>query len=225
VVSASRAAPDAPFRIGGGGVGFPKYFAPAPFKPRWRVELLYSETVSFTAGASGVYGAEKIFRLNSPYDPDYSGVGVYATNFPQLANIYNNYRVYGVNVDLMWTDPSADGLNVAACIEPSGGAFTLAGQSITLADRQNICDTRALNNTGMQTVRMQRKFRINEIDGILPAEFMGNPGYTAAVTTNPSLTPYMRLAIACYTTATPTASCTVRLTFDVEFYNRAVLTA
>jgi len=141
-----------------------------------------------------------------------------------MATLYNMYRVYGVGIKLKWTDPSADGLAVAAMLQPSNTGFTLAGQSIQEVDKQPTADVRRLNNTGSQTQTVQRHLSIAELEGLRVPEWTSNPNYQATVSANPALAPYLRLAIACFTTATPTCSVMVELSFDVEFFNRVVQT-
>jgi hypothetical protein len=189
------------------------------------VRLPYSATVALTAGAAGVFGSEHIFRLNSAYDPDYSGAGQYPVGFSIYNQVYNNYRVHSVELDLLWTDPSADGLVCAAMAQPSGGSYTLAGVTPQTVDKMTCADVRALNNTGMQSVRVQRTFKIEDLDGVYHNEWLGSQSYQSAVGTNPALTPFLRIAIACLTTATPTATCQVRLLYHVEFFNRVMLVA
>lgn len=189
------------------------------------MKLPYATQMAFTAGAAGVFGTEHLFRLASGYDPDYSGAGNYPYGFSAMAALYGQYRVHGVLIDLLWTDPSADGVSVGALVQPSNATFTMPGFAPYVVDRQPGGDVRELNNTGMQTVRVTRRFTIAELEGLTKQQWEANPNYTAAVGSNPSLTPWLRVAVACLTTATPTATCVIRLEYDIEFFNRLVLTA
>jgi hypothetical protein len=190
-----------------------------------KATLPYAATVALTAGAAGFFGTEHIFRLNSAYDPDFSGVGNYPVGFSILNQVYNNYRVHAVDIDILWSDPSADGIIAGCMIQPSSGSFSLSTSTPQIVDKMTASDCRALNNTGMQTVRVQRRFNVWDLEGFPRDEWVANPNFASAVGTNPSATPYLRVAVACLTSATPTATAQVRLTLHVEFYNRVMLVA
>jgi hypothetical protein len=216
---------DGSFAAQGSGTGFSKFNGASPFPSRWRVKLPYATQIAFTAGAAGLVGTEHIFRLNSAYDPDYSGAGNYPYGFAALAAIYGSYRVHAVLIDIVWTDPSADGCLANNMVQPSGATFTLAGVGSYVVDRQPGSDVRVLNNTGTQAVRITKRFTIAELEGLTKHQWEANPNYSATTSTNPSLFPLLRVGLACATTATPTATAQIRLEFDVEFFNRTVLTA
>lgn len=62
------------------------------------VKLPYSDTAYTTA--TGTFGALQKFRLNSIYDPDYSGSGHQPMGYDQWTAIYERYTVIGAKVEL-----------------------------------------------------------------------------------------------------------------------------
>ena len=67
----------------------PRYFD--PFPPMQRAILRYVDDVNLNAGQAGV--AHKLFRANSIFDPDATGVGHQPYGHDQYQGIYNHYRV------------------------------------------------------------------------------------------------------------------------------------
>jgi hypothetical protein len=193
--------------------------------PRKMVVMPYSYNSTFTAGSSNVFGTESIFRLNSIYDPLYSGAGTYPNGYTAWSGFYADYRVHAVEIDLTFTDPSADGMIVGALVQYSNDTFSLGGNSIATADALQRSDVRPLNNTGDQTVRITKRFNIWDLDGNTKLQWLANPGYQAVFGSNPTLNPYLRIAVASLPSATPTCSCLVRLTFFVELFDRVNLTS
>jgi len=61
--------------------------------PRCRVRLTYQTTN--VLGNGTVTGDSNIYRLNSPFDPDYTGTGSSAIGFATFANLYDRYYVHG----------------------------------------------------------------------------------------------------------------------------------
>jgi hypothetical protein len=192
--------------------------------PRKMVVLPYSYNSTLTAGSASVFGTEAIFRMNSIYDPLYSGTGVSPNGYSAWSAFYADYRVHAVEIDLTFTDPSADGMAVGALVEYSNDSFGLGGNSIQTADALQRSDVRPLNNTGDQTVRITKRFNIWDADGNTKLQWLANPGYQAVFGQNPTLCPLMRIAAACFTSATPTVSCLVRLTYFAELFDRINLT-
>lgn len=62
-----------------------------PFPPMQRAVLRYVEDISFNAGQATV--DHSLFRANSIFDPDASGIGHQPYGHDQYSNIYNHYRV------------------------------------------------------------------------------------------------------------------------------------
>jgi hypothetical protein len=212
----------APF--GQSSLGFPKFFRGGAVPPRKMVVLPYSSSQTLTAGGSSLFGTELIYRLNSIYDPLYSGAGDYPNGYSAWSNFYADYRVHRVGIDLTFTDPSADGMAVGALVQYSNATSGIAASTIQTADSQQKADIRPLNNTGSQTVRISRTFNIWDLDGNTRLQWLANPGYQAVFGQNPTLCPYIRIAAACFTSATPTVSVLVRLTYYVELFDRIDLT-
>lgn len=213
-----------PYRTSG-GLGFSKFFATGPVPPRMMVALPYSLEAVLTAGGSSVFGTEEIFRLNSIYDPLYSGTGIYPNGYTAWSGFYADYRVHAVEIDILFHDPSAAGVIAGALIEYSNDSFGLGGNSIQTADSIQRADVRPVPVTGEQQVRIQRRFNIWDADGNTRLQWLANPGYQAVFGQNPTLCPLMRVAVACASSATPTCAVLTRLVFHVELFDRINLTS
>lgn len=81
-----------PRRFGGMGQG-------APLASEMPATLIYSDHYTLNPGA-GTYTGQ-IHRLNSLFDPDYTGVGHQPRGFDQLALLYSRYRVNAVKVEVV----------------------------------------------------------------------------------------------------------------------------
>lgn len=83
------------------------------FPDKLRTRLRYCDTFSVNASTSAY-----VFRLNSLYDPDLSGVGHQPTYFDQLcgaagSGIYGKYRVLGSKITVTYTSRSPPALAVS----------------------------------------------------------------------------------------------------------------
>lgn len=66
--------------------------------PRVRLKMGYAAT--FVLGDLTVSQALNIFRLNSVWDPDYTGTGVTVTGYSTFANLFTRYFVHGSTAEV-----------------------------------------------------------------------------------------------------------------------------
>jgi hypothetical protein len=189
-----------------------------------RTKLRYGDAFTLTCGASGLYGTEQVYRMNSLYDPDLTSTGHQPYGFDTLATIYTNYKVHGFRAKLVFTDPSADGIYCAAQFQPQIGTTVTGYTTDVIAERPGTW-VGYLNNTGSQRVILDQYFPIWQLMGLTPSQFENQLAeYAAGVTANPTVTPYLRFAIAAADfSSTPTCRVQVILEFDCEFYQRKSL--
>jgi len=195
-----------------------------PLPPTFPCRFRYQETKKFTC-ALAAFGTENVWRLNSLYDPDFSGAGVYPYAFTQFQALYKNYRVLAVDIEVEFIDPSVDGMIGGVMVAATGNTTTLATQTIDWAATRPMIAVASVNNTGSQRALVKQRFTIAQVDGVPAAQVQADPNYAALVTGNPTNTPWLRVAVACEDTGNSTATlyAHVRITFQCVLYDRIVL--
>ncbi len=187
--------------------------------------MRYGTAFTLTAGAVGVYGTEQVFRLNSIYDPDLTSTGHQPYGHDTMATLYNRYRVNRVRICLKISDPSADGVNFCAWVQDATNAYAVTGNTPdTMIEKPGVM-FRDINNTGAQVVNYQQEFAIPHIMGITRQQFEADTlNYSAATGANPTLTPYIRMAICALDgSSTPTVRVQACLMYYVSFWERVTL--
>lgn len=204
---------------------FKNYVSNDPFPPRRNYKLTFSQTYLFPVGAGGVFGQENIYRLNSLFDPDETGVGHQPYGFDQVATLYKRYKVNGCLVEVTWNDPNQDGIAVGMMMTPPSSVTTLAGLGFDAANEKPFTTTRSINNSGSQKIYMKTYIPISKACGITKAQFSNDlDSYTALVGTNPALSPRIRLA--CCSPAAGVGGnvqAQIKMTFYCSFWDRIVL--
>jgi hypothetical protein len=193
-----------------------------PFPVRMNRTLRYSQLVTLTAGASGLFGTEQIFRLSSLFDPDLTGTGHQPYGFDTLAAIYYRYKVNAVRVCIRFSDPSADGVICAGQFQAPSVTQTVTGADVqTVMERSGVW-TKNLNNTGEQVAVLDQYFPMHLLCGVTPMQFTANlEDYQALCTTNPARGPFLRLAVAALDgSSTPTVRCECTFMFYTSFFER-----
>jgi len=167
-----------------------------PFSAHYTCKVKYVHTSLLSVGTSGIFGTEQVFRLNSIYDPDFTGSGHQYYGRDQLALIYNNYNVYKIHVRLEISDPSEDGLVVGMLLQPSNGTYTVTSKTVDELRESSNSYTVNMNNSGAQTACIDQMVPIYKVEGVAKTRITHDDVYSSAMTTNPALSPYLRVAVA-----------------------------
>ncbi len=204
---------------------FHAYVVGDPFKPFMMTKLHYSETFTFTTGTSGVYGVEQIMRLNSLFDPNFTGIGHQPYGTDQLALLYRRYKIHAVQLTLIWTDPTNDGTVVAAQLQPPFGTFTLAGKAIDVVKEQPMSVTRIINNTGSQTRIIKQYIPLHTVAGLSSLQYKADmTDFSAPFSASPAQVPLLRFSAASARGLTgATILCRCEMIFFTQVYDRIVL--
>lgn len=204
---------------------FKAYVSNDPFPPRKACKLTIMEKVTLTAGTAGIFGTEFVMRLNSLYDPNFTEAGHQPYGFDSMAALYRKYIVNAVKIEILFTDPSQDGMVGGAFIQPSGGSATLTAETWESATEKPMMVTRVINNTGSQKAMVKQFFKMNTIEGLSKVQYNASlSNYSALVTANPTSTPYLRIAAANVQDATSGYMyASVKITYYCQFWERETL--
>lgn len=172
----------------------------------------------------GTFGNEYVWRLNSIWQPLFTGGVTTAKRvlgYSALSAEYNTYKVYGCQISLEFTDPNQDGLFVGACIEPSASGQSIANNTIEDTDAREGFWTSGLNNTGAQKKYFKQYVPIHKIQGTTKTALqVDEASYAATMGSNPAETPYLRVAAAALAGTTGSLYVVVRLKYYTYLYNK-----
>lgn len=197
-----------------------------PFPTRKIVQMVYGSNFSLTTGSVDLFGAERSFRLNSIYDPDFTTTGHQPYGHDTYATMYARYLVKRCRVQATIFDPSADGI-VTGVLFRNGdnGTNILQGNSINAIMEQPAAIVRHVMASGSQARQLDVDVPIHLALGLTQQEYTGNWVQTGAIFgANPNVNAYFTIAAADSDAATAkTIKVSLRLTFDVELHARLSL--
>jgi len=189
----------------------------AVFPDRLRVHLIYSDQIQVRNNVGVKYVSWR-YR-SSAYDPDPAlGTGA-IPGFDDFSNFYGNYRVHRMKLD--WDVVNAETFAVAVKVVPTP---TDPG-----ANTANISDFADANPRGYSKLlagsSAQNRARMNspwyeviKIEGSIGAQF--DPNFSAAVNSNPANVMYIGLTTAAVAVHAGGITTTVKVHYDLEFFNR-----
>jgi hypothetical protein len=182
-------------------IGFKSSMAPDEVS----LKFIYSDYRVITAA---VNQADYIYRANSVFDPDVTGVGGQPDGFDQWKALYGIYRVVAckVEVQAMGNGANTNGLCVVA-FSDSSGSFSSAEEVAGL--RHSVAAT--YSQTTAAKVSILR--HISSLQGCSDESILANPEQAALVTANPNSAQYVHVALETGNSATVPTMIWTKLTY------------
>jgi len=194
-----------------------------------RTKLRYCDTYVLSGGV-GVIG-NQVMSLNSPYDPDVSGLGHQPMWFDQLCGAvgtspYGRYRVTGSTINVtfsMISQPSTSTTSVAPALVgvlTSRSSALLASNTSGLMETSN-CQWKIVGDkdSGNSTIVIKNKFNPKKDLGIDPADEALSASYNAS----PFLGWFAHL-FKVDDTGASSVRAYVEIVYDVVFFSRNEVT-
>lgn len=211
-------------------VSFPKLSRlPDPFPPRMKRYLTYCTLITLTSATTlSQLGTENVYRLGSLFDPDLTGGTHQPYGFDQMATLYSKYLVRAVSIELSVQNLSNSAMNGCVGVSVQNSSNTLSLTGLALSDcyeksTNSIIFSPAIGATAFWKSRVTNHFLEGQKPSVYEADLSD---YSAAITGNPTLTGFLRIALA-NNTDTTARTCTVivRLVYEAEFFDRILLAA
>lgn len=188
------------------------------------VDLVYGDQKGLTAAnATGAYGSEHLFRLNSLFDPDQTNIGHQPIGYDQITPIYGSYKVYAVSGTIEFRDPQTTTMYYGIAIQSHNDTFSFPGNTMTRTmEIPGIQAGWLQSSTGGAVTRATFQIKLWELEGLTFLQYDGEENFGAAVGSNPSLVAALRIAVG--DAAAPATGLsvyyTIKLVFHCKFFGR-----
>ncbi len=194
----------------------PLYFSPGLTAVR---KILTYETVFGLTEASAGAGAFTSFRLNSIYDPDYTGVGISALGYSTYALLYSRYRVIRCRIFLRAVASTgvAGGAQTVGFIPTANSTFTsnpLNWAAQPLAKSKVLM---ALNAGSRVMTTMDYQIPLHRVAGVTRQQYLIDQDYGATFGANPVSNLFLHVFLHGKLSSTAEVGrFELRLVYDVE---------
>ncbi len=187
------------------------------FPDRYACKLKYTSTDTLSGTGSTT---QKVFRLNSLFDPDLSGTGAQPLNYDQLTAVYNKYLVVAADYEVSFTNLNSTAVNVVAVASDQ----TLSGSTFDSLSENKRAKIKSLsiNSGGRSTAIIRGHVSMSDLHG--QPNIDSDPDQYSIVSANPQDVAYLTLEAADFTTATTISVGTrTKITYHCIFkeYNTA----
>lgn len=151
--------------------------------PHMYVTLKYSQNITLTNLTT--VASNQVFRLNSIFDPDFTGGGHQPYGFDQLAALYNRYRVLKTHWKVQWGGANN---TIPVLVTPTNGALPVAittGATFEAASEVPFASVRMLSSGG-PTIICSGTMPLNVLGGVSVREFVADDRFEATTSANPA---------------------------------------
>lgn len=143
-----------------------------------------SDQKQFITGVAGV--PVEVFRLNSLFDPEFTGVGHQPLNWDQITPFYQFYRVNGVKVIIRFFGSPNDGMRVGYKARNSTDSYNTALRTCSqIRETQNTRIKIVNSDSPARDGVVSHYFPLSRLQGISRLKFNIDDTYTATTVTNP----------------------------------------
>lgn len=170
---------------------------------------------------SGVYNADKQFRLNSLYDPEYTDTGSQPRYFDQLTTLYNKYRVNMASMLLNVTNGGTTPTLVCMAGVNSTSVFDIAtAEELPYRSRVLVLG----GNSAISTGKLFKRFSPRLISGANKARYKADDVYSSQFDTNPGEVILLNVVLeACDHSTVITVFVDFQMTFSATFFDRKLV--
>ena len=175
-----------------------KMYTMGAFPQQLFAKHIYSDSVLLALNVGGSCSGPHVFRLNSLFDPDFTGTGHQPQGYDNMALQYNRYIVYGVSIKIEFPIndlASASGMSGLYYINSGNDGYSLASKRVSDVIENNMGGA-AILNTGYRSTVFDLGYRtIGAIQGQSNEEIMSGANFASVPGANPATVPTLQVGI------------------------------
>lgn len=183
-----------------------------------RTKLKYSTDYTWAT----TLAFDQQYRLNSLFDPDFTGVGTQPTGFDQLSALYEKYRVWSCRYTIKFLERNTTGSKIVIVPSNSSSSFS-SSQNAAMAlpwAQFGLC------NTYSNQLKFTQKVDLALLNGRTHQQYIDDDTTGAAINTNPSEVLNLHVILNSIDGGSNSNGCLlIVLEYDVEFYDPIMLSA
>jgi len=195
--------------------GPPRQQANVGFPERVTARLTYSGFGRVNPGV--VTSADQIWRLNSPFDPDFTGAGHQPRGWDTLAGLYDKYRVKKCRAIVHVRQRAAHG--VQAVLVPTNQSVSLDAAAFPAEIQRSTASI--ITGSSQPEAMLDITYQCHDVLGQSVAQYNASEDTSALTTTNPTEGVFLHTVFVQVDGVTALdIEYAVQLFYDVEFFDR-----
>jgi len=178
--------------------------------------LAYSSTIPLTEAGASV-GAQYYWRLNSIYDPDYTGTGNVASGYGEMGFIWGRYRVLSCRVVLNISN-TVGGNQLVGMSAGLNSTMTSTVRTWPVQPNTWCKLTRGTTGGPYGVAHFDKTFKLHEIAGITKKQYLIEDDYAGIFGSNPAINIFLATWLIGESGNTESSLIDIRLFYKVQFF-------
>lgn len=164
-----------------------RFVARNPFPPGEYVTMKYAEPFTMSTG-NNAFGSNQVLRLNSIYDPNFTGGGHSAYAYAEMSARYGKYRVDAVTWRITLTTPgSTHDQFIAATVAPNtSGAISGSVLYNPIEDPSSTWGRMSSSGERCAVIQSKGIISLNTICGVSRNKYEADDTYSSLMGSSPS---------------------------------------
>jgi hypothetical protein len=189
------------------GVTNTKLIVPSMF----RGKMAYDTVVALSPAAGAA--SANVFRWNSVYDPDYTGVGASAVAYGQLSALYNRYRVLGAKMTVTFVNTSTT--TPLTCFIVLNPVNTVGTNIAQILAQRHVWSRSLTTANGQGTITHTVSSPVHLVYGVPRRQVRDEDDYAGIVGSNPNNAVYAHVGAYANGSSAGAYNIHVRIEYDV----------
>lgn len=181
------------------------------FPDRAIIQLDYKDVITLSTSTPGIAN-NYVFRINSLFDPDYTGTGVQCMGYDQWSMLYEKYHVSGLAYDFNCYTANTVPSNL--CVYPTDNS-TLVSTSVQDISMQPGASKIVSITPDNSQCRLKGYCTPNSVLGLTKSQYKDSVNYSATTGTNPSGVAFLHL---CMQPMDETSSTSITVNVSLRYY-------
>jgi len=195
-----------------------------PFPAHVTRDLTYAELFQFTTGTAGIYGTQQSMRMNSIFDPNYTGTGHQPYGRDTMNTLYSRYRVDRCSFELWFTTPGAGNDILCTCSVAAGTSASLTGLAPDRPLEWPFAQFGQLSSSGSRLCVLRGTFNLEDVLGVSQAKYRSEENYCALMSADPAQDILLTFSVASFSASGGEATSVMcRLVYHTTLYERLTL--
>lgn len=194
--------------------------ARSPWPLQMKVTMGYADFHTLSTGV-GVYGSHIQYRMNSVYDPYYTGAGHVVEEYSRLAALYNRYRVDKCHFSFTFTTPGDTRDLVCSVSVASNSSAGMTGATNYVPSEMANVKTGLLSPSGSRQCVLSDTIDLATLNGVPKFKYQADDIYGAVIGNNPTPLNLLSAAVLCAdSTSGVSCVCIVNIVYEVTWFDR-----
>lgn len=181
------------------------------------IKLRYRDNYTLTTAGPGAF-VQRAWRLNSIYDPDFTGTGHQPLCYDQWQVFYKNYRVYKTEVTYSLANEENEAVQIGFVVQPDDSG--VSGDDASF-EQPHVYSKILGSEQGQNRAIIKRTIHHPRIIGQTSLQYKANENTYSAFGTNPNTSVFgVLFANSIDNSTLPNVAVNVTMVFHVELFGR-----